>query len=131
MTDSTHSQGLTFNPAFLEAINQLSTLSDILFTDGSQGMGFELQGVATPGIVETQLTLDGQNLHYFNQLAEWKSFRWPGTINKPGAMLSWSSMAARPAIGERQWPVGHAAYAGENEAPADRRWAVSPDGQYA
>lgn len=46
------------------------------------------------GIVETQLTLDGQNLHYFNQLAEWKSFRWPGTINKPGAMLSWSSVAA-------------------------------------
>ncbi|MDX7511732.1 ImcF-related family protein [Klebsiella aerogenes] len=94
VADSAHSQGLTFNPAFLKAINQLSSLSDILFTDGSQGMGFELQGVATPGIVETQLTLDGQNLHYFNQLAEWKSFRWPGTINKPGAMLSWSSVAA-------------------------------------
>lgn len=92
--DSAHSQGLTFNPAFLKAINQLSTLSDILFTDGSQGMGFELMGVATPDIVETQLTLDGQKLHYFNQLAEWKSFRWPGTVNKPGAMLTWSSTAA-------------------------------------
>lgn len=44
VADSAHSQGLTFNPAFLKAINQLSSLSDILFTDGSQGMGFELQG---------------------------------------------------------------------------------------
>ena len=41
------------------------------------------------------------------------------------------SGGGRSAIGERQRPVGHAAYAGENEAPADRRWAVSPDGQYA
>lgn len=32
-----NSQGLTFNPAFLAAINQLSQISDILFTDGSQG----------------------------------------------------------------------------------------------
>ncbi|STT07824.1 type VI secretion system protein ImpL [Klebsiella michiganensis] len=41
--DKVNSQGLSFNPAFLRAINQLSQLSDILFTDGSQGISFELQ----------------------------------------------------------------------------------------
>jgi type VI secretion system protein ImpL len=88
VADSANSQGLAFSPAFLKAINQLSELSDILFTDGSQGISFELQGVAMPEIVETQLTLDGQKLHYFNQLADWQSFRWPGVMNKPGAMLT-------------------------------------------
>lgn len=94
VADSAHGQGLAFSPAFLRAINQLSELSDILFTDGSQGISFEMQGVAMPEIVETQLTLDGQTLHYFNQLADWQSFRWPGVINKPGAMLTWTSTAA-------------------------------------
>ncbi|WP_420704062.1 ImcF-related family protein [Citrobacter amalonaticus] len=94
VADSTNSQGLAFSPAFLKAINQLSELSDILFTDGSQGISFEMQGVAMPEIVETQLTIDGQTLHYFNQLADWQSFRWPGVINKPGAMLTWTSTAA-------------------------------------
>lgn len=92
--DSAHSQGLTFNPAFLKAVNQLSQLSDILFTDGSQGISFELQARAVPQIVETQLTIDGQKLHYFNQLADWQSFRWPGESYKPGTMLTWTSVHA-------------------------------------
>ncbi|WP_214018298.1 ImcF-related family protein, partial [Klebsiella oxytoca] len=78
VADSTRSQGLTFSPAFLNAVNQLSQLSDILFTDGSQGISFEMQGVAMREVVETALTLDGQTLHYFNQLADWQRFRWPG-----------------------------------------------------
>lgn len=94
VADRTNSQGLTFSPAFLNAVNQLSQLSDILFTDGSQGISFEMQGVAMQEVVETQLTLDGQKLHYFNQLADWQSFHWPGVINKPGAMLTWTSTAA-------------------------------------
>lgn len=92
--DETNSQGLTFSPTFLAAVNQLSQLSDILFTDGGLGISFEIQGVAMPEVVETQLTLDGQTLHYFNQMADWQSFRWPGVINKPGAMLTWTSTAA-------------------------------------
>ncbi|HAT3673826.1 TPA: type VI secretion protein VasK, partial [Klebsiella oxytoca] len=90
----TRSQGLTFSPAFLNAVNQLSQLSDILFTDGSQGISFEMQGVAMREVVETALTLDGQTLHYFNQLADWQRFRWPGVMNKPGAMLTWTSTTA-------------------------------------
>ncbi|MFK3663236.1 ImcF-related family protein [Scandinavium sp. NPDC088450] len=92
--DNTHSQGLTFNPAFLRAVNQLSQLSDILFTDGSQGISFELQARPAPQVVETQLTIDGQQLHYFNQMADWQSFRWPGDTYKPGTMLTWTSTNA-------------------------------------
>jgi type VI secretion system protein ImpL len=92
--DKVNSQGLTFNPAFLRAINQLSQLSDILFTDGSQGISFELQARPTPQVVETLLTIDGQQLHYFNQMADWQSFRWPGDTYKPGTMLTWTSTSA-------------------------------------
>ncbi|RRZ67603.1 type VI secretion protein VasK, partial [Klebsiella oxytoca] len=94
VADGTRSQGLAFSPAFLNAVNQLSQLSDILFTDGSQGISFEMQGVAMREVVETALTLDGQTLHYFNQLADWQRFRWPGVMNKPGAMLTWTSTMA-------------------------------------
>ncbi|SAD11091.1 ImcF domain-containing protein [Enterobacter cloacae] len=92
--DKVNSQGLNFNPAFLRAINQLSQLSDILFTDGSQGISFELQARPVPQVVETQLTIDGQTLHYFNQMADWQSFRWPGETYKPGTMLTWTTVNA-------------------------------------
>ncbi|MEH3774628.1 ImcF-related family protein [Enterobacter asburiae] len=92
--DKVNSQGLNFNPAFLRAINQLSQLSDILFTDGSQGISFELQARPVSQVVETQLTIDGQKLHYFNQMAEWQSFRWPGDTYKPGTMLTWTAVNA-------------------------------------
>jgi len=92
--DKVNSQGLSVNPDFLRAINQLSQLSDILFTDGSQGISFELQALPVPQVVETQLTIDGQKLHYFNQLASWQSFRWPGETWKPGTMLTWTTVDA-------------------------------------
>lgn len=92
--DKVNSQGLSFNPAFLRAINQLSQLSDILFTDGGQGISFELQARPVPQVVETQLTIDGQKLHYFNQMADWQSFRWPGDTYKPGTMLTWTTVNA-------------------------------------
>ncbi|AHJ76603.1 ImcF-related family protein [Kosakonia sacchari] len=90
--DKVNSQGLSFNPAFLRAINQLSQLSDILFTDGSQGISFELQARPVSQVVETQLTIDGQKLHYFNQMADWQSFRWPGDTYKPGTMMTWTTV---------------------------------------
>lgn len=94
VADKVNSQGLSFNPVFLRAINQLSQLSDILFTDGSQGISFELQARPVPQVVETQLTIDGQKLHYFNQMADWHSFRWPGETYRPGTMLTWTTVNA-------------------------------------
>ncbi|PKH22402.1 type VI secretion protein VasK [Enterobacterales bacterium CwR94] len=92
--DKINSQGLSLNPAFLRAINQLSQLSDILFTDGSQGISFELQARPVSQVVETQLTIDGQKLRYFNQMTEWQSVRWPGDTYKPGTMLTWTTVNA-------------------------------------
>ncbi|WP_145556764.1 ImcF-related family protein [Yersinia canariae] len=90
--DKVNSQGLTFNPDFLAAINQLSQISDILFTDGSQGLRFELLARPVPNVVETNLAIDGQKLHYFNQMESWQSFRWPGDTYKPGVMLTWTGV---------------------------------------
>jgi type VI secretion system protein ImpL len=47
-----------------------------------------------PQVVETQLTIDGQKLHYFNQMADWQTFRWPGETYKPGTMLTWTTVNA-------------------------------------
>lgn len=96
--DAAHSQGLTFNPAFLKAVNQLRELSDILFTDGTQGISFELQGRAAPDVVETQLMLDGQPLRYFNQMANWQAMRWPGDSLKPGTLLTWTGVKSNAQI---------------------------------
>lgn len=92
--DKVNSQGLTFNPQFLAAINQLSQISDILFTDGSQGIRFELRARPVPAVVETNLSIDGQKLNYFNQQESWQSFRWPGETYKPGTMLTWTGSNA-------------------------------------
>ena len=92
--DKVNSLGLNFNPAFLRAINQLSQLSDIVFTDGTQGINFELQARPVSQVVETQLTIDGQKLHYFNQMADWQRFRWPGDTYRPGTTLTWTTVNA-------------------------------------
>lgn len=92
--DQINSQGLQFNPEFLQAINQLSQLADVLFTDGSQGVHFELRAQPARNVVETQLAIDGQRLRYFNQMESWQSFNWPGATYQPGVMLTWTSINA-------------------------------------
>ena len=120
--DKVNSQGLSFNPAFLRAINQLSQLSDILFTDGNQGITFELQARPVPQVVETQLTIDGQKLHYFNQMADWQSIRWTtvnagarlfGDYSGTWGFIRWLDLGKRQQLDRSQWmmsftaPDGH------------------------
>lgn len=90
--DSAHSQGLHFNPQFLRAVNQLSDLADILYTDGGMGMSFQLQAKPVRNVVETTFILDGVKLEYFNQMESWQQFTWPGGTDHPGASLSWTSL---------------------------------------
>lgn len=92
--DAITSQGLTFNPAFLEAINQLGQLSDIVFAEGDAGLRFELMARPSKNVVRTQLAVDGQNLDYFNQMESWQSFKWPGNSYYPGVQLSWRSVSS-------------------------------------
>ena len=92
VADPLHSQGLRFNPKFLAAINQLSDLADVLFTDGGMGLSFELQGKAAREVVQTTFILNGEKHHYFNQKESWQRFNWPGRSDYPGVSLSWTSV---------------------------------------
>jgi type VI secretion system protein ImpL len=92
VVDARHSQGLRVNPQFLAAINQLSHLADVLYTDGGMGLSFELRGKAVRDVVQTTFMLNGARHHYFNQKESWQRFAWPGTGEHPGASLTWTSV---------------------------------------
>ncbi len=97
--DSINAQGLTFNPAFLRAINTLSHISDVAFTEGNAGMHFELRPGTAAGVMQTDMIIDSQKLTYVNQLPAWKRFTWPADTEASGANLSWISTQA----GTRQY----------------------------
>ncbi|MDW4574956.1 ImcF-related family protein [Atlantibacter hermannii] len=97
--DSINAQGLTFNPAFLKAMNTLSHLSDVVFTRGEAGLHFELRPGTEDGVMQTDLVIDSQKLTYMNQMPVWKRFSWPADTEAPGAALSWISTKA----GTRQY----------------------------
>jgi len=92
--DSLNSQGLTFNPAFLDAINTLSHVSDVAFTTDTARLQFDLRPGTAAGVVETDFRTDGQTLSYVNQMPVWKHFSWPGDTTSLGASLSWISVQA-------------------------------------
>lgn len=94
VADARHSQGLRINPQFLAAINQLSHLADVLYTDGGLGMSFELQGKPVRDVVQTTFILNGDKHHYFNQKERWQRFSWPGFTSHPGTSLTWTSVRA-------------------------------------
>ena len=132
--DNAHSRGLIFNPAFLRAVNQLSLLSDILFTDGSQEICFDLMARPVPEIVETQLIVNGKKLHYFNQMTDWQSFCWPGETFHTGTMLTWSSIKAGTRLfGDYSGTWGFIRWLeqGKHQRIGRSRWMLSfmtPDG---
>lgn len=97
--DSINSQGLAFNPAFLNAINTLSHISDVAFTEGNAGMNFELRPGTDAGVMQTDMIIDSQKLTYVNQMPVWTHFTWPADTEAPGGSLSWISTQA----GTRQY----------------------------
>lgn len=92
VVDLSASQGMVVSPDFLRAINQLAELSDIVFSQGDAGVHFELMTRPSRDVARVQLTLDEQNLDYFNQMESWQSFTWPGNTYYPGVSLSWRSV---------------------------------------
>ncbi|MDF7681813.1 ImcF-related family protein [Enterobacteriaceae bacterium ESL0689] len=99
VADSINARGLTFNPAFIRAINILSQTAEVAFADGNSGIHFELRPGTAEGVMETELVIDSQRLSYMNQMPEWKRFAWPADSEAPGATLSWISTRA----GTRQY----------------------------
>lgn len=85
-------QGLRFDPHFLDSMNKLAQMGDIVFAQGDAGLRFELMAQPVTDVVRTHLTIDSQNLEYFNQMEGWQSFGWPGEGYYPGAQLSWRTV---------------------------------------
>ncbi|WP_434575142.1 type VI secretion protein VasK [Pseudomonas sp. Z3-6] len=92
VADPRHGRGLRVNPQFLAAINQLSDLADVLFTDGNLGLSFELSGKGVRDVVQTTFILNGEKHEYFNQKERWQRFGWPGRSDYPGVSLTWTSV---------------------------------------
>ena len=92
VVDPAASQGMTVDPEFLRAINQLADISDIVFSQGDAGVHFELMARPSRDVARVELTLDEQKLDYFNQMESWQSFAWPGNTWYPGVTLSWRSV---------------------------------------
>ncbi|MCW2457607.1 UNVERIFIED_ORG: type VI secretion system protein ImpL [Rahnella aquatilis] len=91
VVDPAASQGMRINPAFLSAVNRLAVISDTVFAGGDAGVHFELLARPSKDVARMQLTVDGQQLDYFNQMERWQSFAWPGDTYSPGEALSWQS----------------------------------------
>lgn len=94
VVDPSASQGMTVNPAFLTAINQLAAIADTVFAQGDASARFELMARPSRDVARVQLTLDGQKLDYFNQMESWRSFVWPGETWYPGVDLSWRTVTS-------------------------------------
>lgn len=84
-------QNLRVNKNFIGQINKISAVANDLFVGGEAGYTFELKPAATPGITRFNLSLDGQSMDYFNQEAEWKSFKWPGDMANAGMRITWEA----------------------------------------
>ena len=83
-----------FDAEFLNAINTLSRLASRLYVQGEAVYQFELMPVAMPGLVRTELSVDGQTLSYFNQKESWTPLRWPGNSQQASTRLVWESLKA-------------------------------------
>jgi type VI secretion system protein ImpL len=92
--DRINARGLTFNPAFLQALNQLSQIADVVFASGHAGLHFELRPGTAADVMQTDLIIDSQKLTYMNQQPVWRRFIWPADTDAPGASLSWISTKA-------------------------------------
>lgn len=84
-----------FDPAFLTAINTLQQVAGHLLAQGEPQYVFALKPVPVAGVTDTLLTLDGQTLHYYNQVETWSTITWPtGEPQKAGTRLEWQTDAA-------------------------------------
>lgn len=90
--DAISSQGLHFNPEFLDTLNVLSELADEVFTGGDASAHFQLMGKPARDVMQTTLYLDQQMLDYHNQMERWQPFVWPDSQWKPRTTLTWTSI---------------------------------------
>ncbi|SNY61320.1 ImcF-related family protein [Enterobacter sp. CC120223-11] len=90
--DAMNSQGLTFSPAFLTALNRLTRVANVAFAHGDVALHFQLMAKPSRDVVESDLTLDRQKLQYFNQEESWQTLTWPDNRWQPQTTLTWRTV---------------------------------------
>lgn len=89
--DAMNSQGLTFDPAFLNALNKLTHIANTAFVRGDVELHFQMMAKPSRDVVESELTVDRQKLQYFNQEESWQTLYWPDNRWQPQTTLTWRS----------------------------------------
>ncbi|GFZ98757.1 ImcF-related family protein [Dyella caseinilytica] len=84
-------QSLHVDSAFLEALNRLQRVANVLFPSGDAHLRYELRAVPTPDITDLSIVLSGRTLHYFNQREAWMPFEWPGDALDNDTHLAWQT----------------------------------------
>ncbi|WP_250493866.1 ImcF-related family protein [Caballeronia sp. GAWG1-1] len=93
-------QALQFDPEFLSALRQLSTLGAQLYAQGDASYRFQLMPHPNPDVTRNILSIDGAKIEYFNQLETYTSIEWPaigqsGSSGQNGRVqLTWESLDA-------------------------------------
>lgn len=87
-------QALQFDPKFLSAVRQLSTVGAQLYLQGDAGEKFEMMALPTPKVTRSELSVDGKQIVYFNQQERWTRVAWPGNGLNGHAGLTWQTLDA-------------------------------------
>jgi len=85
-------QSLQFDPKFLAMLRLIGPLGARLYAQGQAGYHFEIMPQPTPGVTRTELTVDGQQVVYFNQHDTWSPLAWPGNGLNGHALLTWQTL---------------------------------------
>jgi type VI secretion system protein ImpL len=87
-------QSLQFDPKFLAMLRLVGPLGARLYAQGEAGYHFEIMPQPTPDVTRTELTVDGQQIVYFNQHETWTPLAWPGNGLNGHASLTWQTLNA-------------------------------------
>ncbi|WP_374626010.1 ImcF-related family protein [Pandoraea sp.] len=90
-TQGQNQGGLALDAAFVNGLNRLTRVANVLFPSGDARVRFDLRGVPTPGITDIRLVLSDKDFHYFNQKEEWVPFEWPGQALEPITRVEWQT----------------------------------------
>ncbi|WP_321948997.1 ImcF-related family protein [Paraburkholderia sp. J10-1] len=85
-------QSLQFDPKFLAMLHLMGPMGAHLFVQGQAAYHFSLMPQPTPGVTRTELTVDGQQVVYFNQRETWSALVWPGNGLSGRASLTWQTL---------------------------------------
>ncbi|MCP3712763.1 type VI secretion protein VasK, partial [Paraburkholderia sp. CNPSo 3274] len=87
-------QSLQFDPKFLAMLRLMGPLGARLYAQGEAGYHFGIMPQPTPDVTRTELTVDGQQIVYFNQRETWTPLAWPGNGLNGHASLNWQTLNA-------------------------------------